>query len=123
MRKLIGLVVLLAALAAPRAHAGAVPEFTVTAAGIVAHDISTGYKHPFIFAAESILGPHYGPLYIGGIGTSQGQGVGLVIPLATYVGQGRIPKLTFLRGVVFQVGIRKVSDTGSSYYFGIGVGR
>lgn len=118
---LVGALLLLA-LAAP-ARAGVVPELNVTGAAIVARDVSSTSGKPFVFLSETVLGPHYSGLYIGGAGASQGNGVGLVIPLATYVFQGYVHGL--FRGLVVQVGFRQPFTDGSkrSYYAGIGVSR
>jgi hypothetical protein len=105
---------------------GAVPDVEWRATAVVAHDVASGWKHPTIFASECVLGPHYGPLYIGGACTTQGNGFGGGVALATYVSRGRVPKLGFLRGLVVQFGYRQEQfgdSTRRSLYFGVGAAR
>lgn len=110
--------------AAPARADGVVPEVEFHAAGIIAHDIQSGWRKPVIFAAETVLGPHYGPIYIGGAGLSQVNGVGYVVPVVTYVSRGRLFH-GFFKGAVLQLGIRQQSfnDGAKGYYFGVGVAK
>ncbi len=112
------------ALVAP-AGAGVVPDLNVTAVGGLGHEIRSGWHKPVLFVSETVLGPHYGPLYLGGVGLAQSQdGVtSTVVPLATYVAKGYIKG--WFRGLAFQVGQRRqVGVAGTpGYYFLIGAAR
>lgn len=125
MRRLLGvlaIVLALVAVAGP-AHADALPALNVTAVGGVAHDIASGWKKPYFFVSETVLGPHYGPVYIGGVGLAQDPKVGTVIPFVTYVAQGKLHG--WFRGVALQVGQRRQGIISGSpgYYFLVGASR
>jgi len=98
----------------------------VNAVGGVAHDVRSGWKKPVVFAVEVAIGPlHYGPLYVGGAGSYQGSdGVGVAVPMVTYVARGRFFGGLF-RGAAFQVGFRKRDGFSgpTAYYFLVGGSR
>lgn len=108
------------------AQAGVVPALNVTGAAVIAHDVSSGFQHPTFILPTTVLGPHWGPFYIGGTGiavTTDGH-AGAVVVLGTYVAQGYING--WFRGLVAQVGVRKggIDFSGpTGYYFGLGVSR
>lgn len=95
----------------------------IKGAVVVAHYVQSGWSHPTFAVAEFALGPHVGGLYIGGIGLRQIDGFGTIYPLITYVGQGVVPKLSFLRGVTvtFAMCNEGVFAGKPAYFFGIGV--
>lgn len=125
MKRLLAVLALAAALTAVSmpARAGTLPELNVTAVGGIAHDIASGWKKPYFFASETVLGPHYGPVYIGGLGLAQDPKVGSVIPFVTYIAQGKLHGL--FRGLAFQVGQRRLAVVSGppGYYFLIGGSR
>jgi hypothetical protein len=97
--------------------------FDVKGAVIVLHYIKSGWKTPQLALAEFVLGPHIGGLYIGGAGLREVQGFGSVLPIASYVGQGVIPKLRFLRGITatYAIANQGVFAGKPAHLFGLGV--
>jgi hypothetical protein len=110
------------AMVATGAHA-ADAGFDVRGAAVVAHYVQSGWSHPQFVTAEFVLGPHVGGFYVGGLGIRQIDGFGTMIPLVTYVGQGVVPKLSFLRGVTitFAMTNQGVLNGKPAYFFGVGV--
>ena len=99
-------------------------EFGLKPAVIVAHYVESGWEHPEFIISEMVLGPaRIGGFYVGGIGLRQVDGFGTVYPLLSYVGQGSIPKLKFLRGAtfVFAMSNEGVFSGKPAYFFGVGV--
>lgn len=105
------------------APAAAEVGFDFRGSVVAAHHIQSGWKAPKFVVAEFVLGPHIGGLYIGGVGVRQVDGFGTVVPLVTYVGQGVVPKLSFLRGVTvtFAMSNQGVFSGKPAYFFGVGV--
>jgi hypothetical protein len=96
----------------------------ITGVAGIAHDVRSGWKKPILFSVVTAVGPHYGPVYVGGAGSYQGtDGVGVAVPFVTYVIQGKLHGL--FRGVALQVGVRKRDGfTGpTAYYFMVGGSR
>ena len=99
-------------------------DFDVKGAVVAAHYVQSGWDTPEFVIAEMVLGPaRIGGFYVGGIGLRQVDGFGTVYPLVSYVGQGVIPKLKFLKGwtVTFAVANEGVFKGKPAYFFGIGV--
>ena len=123
--KRVAAVLLAVLLLAAPAHAGARPDLNVTGIVGVAHDVASGWQKPTLFAAECVVGPHWGPLYFGGACTTQGSdGLGSGVVFLSYVGQGYIHGL--FRSVTLTAGQRRQSlnFSGSPGYFVLlGVGR
>ena len=124
-RLLVGLVLALAVLLAPRVEAGGVDiGLDVKAAIVAAHYVQSGWESPEFVVAELVLGPaHIGGFYVGGIGLRQVDGFGTVYPIVSYVGQGAIPKLKFVKGVTvtFAMSSQKMFSGKPAYFFGVGV--
>ena len=118
---LIVAALLIAALVAP-AQAAEV-GFDFRGALLATHYVQSGWSHPQFAITELALGPHVGGFYVGGIGLRQVDGFGTVYPVLTYVGQGKVPKLAFLRGIVvsFSMCNEGVFKGRPAYFFGIGV--
>ncbi len=123
-------VALLAALLAlfapvPSAEAASVDlGLGVKGAVVMAHYVQSGWEYPEFVIAEVILGPaKVGGLYIGGIGLRQLDGFGTVYPLVSYVGQGSVPKLKFLKGltVTFAMCNEGIFSGKPAYFVGVGV--
>lgn len=97
----------------------------VSGALVIGHDIASGYKHPRLFAGMIVLGPHVGPMYIGGGGVLQGEGgqTATFVPIITYVGQGYIhgwfKKMTFSVGQTQE----RVLAGKPGWMFCVGIGR
>ena len=96
--------------------------FDARGAILVFHYVQSGWKTPKLDIATVALGPQIGGLYIGGVGFHM-NGFGTVYPMATYVGQGAIPKLPFLRGftVSFAMANEGVFSGHPAYLFGVGI--
>lgn len=123
MRRAALLATVVAVTAVAPAVARADVGFDAKVAVVAAHHVQSGWSAPRFAIAEFVLGPHVGGLYIGGVGARQVDGFGTVIPLVTYVGQGVVPKLSFLRGVTvsFAMSNQGVFAGKPAYFFGIGV--
>jgi opacity protein-like surface antigen len=96
----------------------------VTAVAGIAHDVHSGWKKPVLISVVTAVGPHYGPIYVGGVGSYQGtDGVGIAVPIVTYVAAGKFHG--WFRGWALQVGFRKqdVVTGSTAYYFLVGGSR
>jgi opacity protein-like surface antigen len=122
VKRLVAAIALAVALAVPARAADVGFDFRGSVVGL--HYVQSGWKTPEFAVSEFALGPHVGGLYVGGVGIRQVGRFGTVIPLLTYVGQGRIPKLRFLRGVAvtFAVAHEGVFSGRPAYFFGLGIG-
>ena len=126
MRSLIvGLALAVAVLFAPPLEAKTLDVgIGVKGAIVVAHYVQSGWEYPEFVIAEMVLGPaRVGGLYIGGIGLRQLDGFGTVYPLVSYVGQGSIPKLKFLKSVTvtFAMANEGIFSGKPAYFVGVGV--
>ncbi len=120
---LFALIGLFALLVAPPAEAVGV-GLDVKGAVVAAHYVQSGWDHPEFVISEMVLGPaHVGGFYVGGIGLRQVDGFGTVYPLVSYVGQGLVPKLKFLKGwtVTFAMCNEGLFSGKPAYFFGVGV--
>lgn len=124
-RMLVGLVLTLAVLFAPPLEAKNVEiNLGVAPAVVMAHYVQSGWEYPEFVIAEMILGPaRIGGFYVGGIGLRQLDGFGTVYPLVSYVGQGSVPKLKWLRSVTvtFAMANEGVFSGKPAYFVGVGV--
>ena len=121
---LVLVVLALVLAAAPAAAASVDIGFGVTPAIVAVHYVQSGWEYPEFVIAEMVLGPaRIGGLYIGGIGLRQIDGFGTVYPLVSYVGQGSVPKLKFLKGVTvtFAMANEGIFSGKPAYFFGVGV--
>jgi hypothetical protein len=112
--------VLVFLLMACQAQASVIPKYDFTASALVVHDLASGYRHPYITITQIVLGPHYGPFYIGGAGLAEIPGVGMVIPYGTYVDPGKVFNGKF-KGATVSVG--KLPGSLHGTYFGLGFSR
>jgi hypothetical protein len=112
--------VLVFLLMACQAQAGVIPKYDFTASALVVHDLASGYRHPYITITQIVLGPHYGPFYIGGAGLAEIPGVGMVIPYCTYVDAGKFFNGK-LKGATVSVG--KFPGSLHGTYVGLGFSR
>ncbi len=115
----------LAVLFAPHAEAKTVDvKLGMAPAVVVVHYLQSEGEHPGFIIAEMILGPaRIGGFYVGGIGLRQIDGFGTVYPIVSYVGQGSIPKLSFLKGVTvtFAMSNEGIFKGKPAYFIGVGV--
>jgi hypothetical protein len=99
-------------------------EVSIAPSVVVLHYVQSGWHHPLFAVSEVALGPaRIGGFYVGGIGLRQVDGFGTVYPLISYVGQGTVPKLKFLKGVTvtFAMCNEGIFKGKPAYFFGVGV--
>lgn len=90
------------------------------AAGLLTVDLS---RHsPRLAAAECMLGPHYGPVFIGGVCATQDATVSAGVPLVTYVAQGKFHG--WFKGLAITLLARRVTNSAGtpSVQYSVGVG-
>lgn len=108
---------------------GVLPSFDVTGAAVLSHVVGTGWHTPNINVGALALGPHWGPLYVGGTVLFQNTdgSTSAGVALLSYVGQGYLHG--WFRGLVVSFG-KTIATTGSDgkpqpvrYWFAFGVAR
>lgn len=125
MKRALSVLVLSLAIASPALAAGPLPDFEWKGVGGIGHEVKSGWHKPVLFITETVLGPHYGPVYFGGAGMAQSaDGVtSTTFPIVTYIAKGYLRG--WFRGLAFQVGQRRQTGVSGSpgYYFMIGAAR